>query len=137
MCLDWGPAKSSEALPSSVDFLWVDHDVGNSQEKEDSRMKQSFLRKRYHRLRRRTQLEQLKASIKPLPAAWPPASKSPVGTSTENKCNDLRKPTARVIRGDPMADQISHPPSTRVDNVLPELSRRAKQSMDFYFDYCQ
>lgn len=137
MCLDRRPAKSSEALQPSVDFLWVDHDAGNFQEKEDSRTKQSFLRKKYHRLRRQTQLEQLKASIKPPPTAWLPTSKSTVDTSTENKRNNPRKPTARVIRVDQMGGQISYPPSTRVDDVLPVLSRRAKQSMDFYFDYCQ
>jgi hypothetical protein len=132
MCLDPPLVKSSKVLQRSKDFLWVDHDVGNSQEKDDSRIKQSFLRKKYHRLRRQTQLEQLKASIEPPPIAWLPASKP-----TENKHNDPHNPTARIIRVDQMSGQISHPLSTRVDDVLPVLSRRAKQSMGFYFDYCQ
>jgi hypothetical protein len=133
------PTKDQQVIQNSRDFLWVDHENEHSQEKADSRMKQSFLRKKYHRLRRQLQLEQLRASMQAPPplGAWLPASESIADTASENKNNDQHTLAMRIIRVDQMDSQLHHPPPTRVDDVLPALSRRSKQSMDFYFDYCQ
>ena len=130
----WSPTKGQQEIWTSLDFLWVE----NSQEKADSRKTQSFLRRKYHRVRRQMQLEQLRASMQaPPPAAWLPAFKSTVDTSSDNKSNDRRTLAMRIMPVHQMGSQIHHPPQTRVDDVLPALSRRSKQSMDFYFDYCQ
>jgi hypothetical protein len=140
----WSPAvdspQSQQAAQSSSDFLWVDYRDGKSQDAEVSRTTQAFLQKKYHKLRRKTQLQELKASMKALPPA-----QSTLPSVSETRTEDLsekEKPNLTKVAGYQILIheddyQMHHSPQTKVENILPSVSRRSKQSVDFYFDYCE
>lgn len=140
----WRPAvdssQSQQAGQSSSDFFWVDYGDGKSADAEISRTTQAFLQKKYHKLRRKTQLQELKASMKALPPAQstlPSVSKTRTKDSSEKGILNLTEVAAYqiLIREDDY--RIHHSPKTTVENILPSVSRRSKHSVDFYFDYCE
>lgn len=132
--------QSQQAVQSSSDFFWVDYGDGKPQDAEVSRTTQAFLQKKYHKLRRKTQLQELKASIKalphaqsPLPSAWVTASED----SSEKENPELREVAAYQILIHEDDYRMHLTPQTKVESILPSVSRRSKQSVDFYFDYCE
>jgi hypothetical protein len=139
----WSPAvdspQSQQAAQSSSDFLWVDYGDGKSQDAEVSRTTQAFLQKKYHKLRRKIQLQELKASMKALPPAQstlPSVSETRTGDLSEKQKPNLAKVARYQILIHEDDYRMHHSPQTKVENILPSVSRRSKQSVDFYFDYC-
>lgn len=138
----WSPAlqspQSREAVQSSSDFLWVDYGDGKSQDAAVARTTQAFLQKKYHKLRRKTQLQELKASMKALPPLrFLPPSTSRTDDSTEKENKDLSEVGALQVLIDQNNYRMHESLQVKVEDILPSLSRRSKQSVDFYFDYCE
>jgi hypothetical protein len=103
---------------------------GKSQNAAVARTTQAFLQTKYHKMRRKTQLQQLKASMKALPPLpSPPATTSKDETSVEKDDHQLT-----VIQNNNRVHQCLQP---KVEDILPAASVRVKQSVDFYFDYCE
>lgn len=132
--------QSQQAVQSSSNFFWVDYGDGKSQDAEVSRTTQAFLQKKYHKLRRKTQLQELKASMKALPPAQSTLAsvwKTRSGGSSEKEEPNLTEVAAYQILIHEDDYRMHHIPQTKVENILPSVSRRSKQSVDFYFDYCE
>lgn len=129
----WRPApdsQSQEGARSSTEFLWVDCQEGKSQNAAVARTTQAFLQTKYHKRRRKTQLQQLKASMK----ALPPLQSPPVTTSTDETSLEKDDYQLAVIRSN---NRVHQCPQPKVEDILPAVSVRVKQSVDFYFDYCE
>ncbi|CEJ56777.1 hypothetical protein PMG11_02975 [Penicillium brasilianum] len=127
----WRPApdsQSHEGARSSTEFLWVDCQEGKSQNAAVARTTQAFLQTKYHKMRRKTQLQQLKASMK----ALPPLQSPPVTTSTDETFLEKDDYQLAVIQSNNRVHQCLQP---KVEDILPAVSVRVKQSVDFYFDY--
>ncbi|KAL3470432.1 hypothetical protein BJX99DRAFT_264239 [Aspergillus californicus] len=56
----------TESVSNAGKFMWVDRDK-KSQDRDAFNAKQSFIRARYHRRKRETQLQNLKSSMRPFP----------------------------------------------------------------------
>ncbi|GLI81669.1 hypothetical protein PoHVEF18_010056 [Penicillium ochrochloron] len=139
----WSPApnapQSRQVVQSaSTDFLWVDCHDGKSQDGGVARTTQAFLQTKYHKQRRKTQLQQLKASMKALPPARSPPVATP-GTDNPSEKEDQDVDEERALQL--FINQNDHPMhnslKSKVDDIIPVTSQRLKQSADFYFDYCE
>ncbi|KAF3386362.1 hypothetical protein F1880_001391 [Penicillium rolfsii] len=137
----WSPAanapRSRQVVPSAeADFLWVDCHDGKSQDGGVARTTQAFLQKKYHKQRRKTKLQQLKASMKALPPVQSPPF-SPPGTenSSERENQDVDQEQAHQLFSSQHNRQIHHSLHTKVVDIIPVTSQRLIQSADFYFDY--
>lgn len=129
----WRPAPDSQPQQgpqSSTEFLWVDCQDGKSQGAAVARNTQAFLQTKYHKMRRKTQLQQLKASMKALPP-----SQSPSASTSRNE--DSLEEDDRQLTVIPKNHQIYLPLQPKVEDILSVVSPRVKQSVDFYFDYCE
>ncbi|KAJ5390991.1 uncharacterized protein N7496_002059 [Penicillium cataractarum] len=127
----WRPAPDSQpqqGAQSSSEFLWVDCQDGKSQDAAVARNAQAFLQTKYHKMRRQAQLQQLKASMKALPPSKSPSASTPKNETSSEK--DDRQLT--VIQKDHRVHRSLQP---KVEDILPVVSPRVKQSVDFYFDY--
>lgn len=130
--------QSRQVLQSaSADFLWVDCHDGKSQDGGVARSTQAFLQTKYHKQRRKTQLQQLKASMKALPPARSPPV-SPLGTENlSEKEEDVDEERAHQLLIHQNDHRMHHSLQLKVEDIIPVTSQRLKQSPDFYFDYCE
>ena len=129
----WRPAPDSQpqqGAQSSSEFLWVDCQDGKSQDAAVARNAQAFLQTKYHKMRRQAQLQQLKASMKALPPSKSPSASTPRNENSSEK-HDRQ---LLVIQKDHRVHRSLQP---KVEDILPVVSPRVKQSVDFYFDYCE
>jgi hypothetical protein len=141
----WSPALDSaqtqQAAQSSSDFLWVDCQDGKSQDAGVARTTQAFLQTKYHKLRRKTQLQQLKASMKALPSLrppLPPASETDTSSQKEYKEDCIMtKAGSHQLPIKPNDRRMHQSLQLKVEDILPAVSPRVRQSVDFYFDYCK
>ncbi|KAJ5832564.1 hypothetical protein N7474_000875 [Penicillium riverlandense] len=101
---------------TSTDFLWVGPDE-DPQDRTAARAKQAFIRTRYHRRKKETQLQNLKSSVKPFP--------------TENRL--VRSQEALVpVAYTPVLGQATN--LDVLDGVL-SLSLRTDQNTNLYFHH--
>jgi hypothetical protein len=139
----WSPARDAPqsrqvAQSSSADFLWVDCHDGKSQDGGVARTTQAFLQTKYHKQRRKTQLLQLKASMKALPPARsPPVSTPGAENPSEKEDQDANEEKTHHLLINQDVHRMHHPLQAKVEDIIPVTSQRLKQSADFYFDYCE
>ena len=134
------PPQSQQAARSSSDFFWIDYGDGKSPDAEVSRTTQAFLQKKYHKLRRKTQLQELKASMKALPPAQstlPSVSETGTEDSPEKEILNMNEVAAYQILICEDDYRMHRSPQTKVEKILPSVARRSKHRVDFYFDYCE
>jgi hypothetical protein len=139
----WRPAPNAPqsrqvAQSASTDFLWVDCHDGKSQDGGVARTTQAFLQTKYHKQRRKTQLQQLKASMKALPPARSPPVSTPGTESTlEKEDQDVDEERAHQLLIHQNDHRMHNSLQSKVEDLIPVTSQRLKQSADFYFDYCE
>ncbi|KAJ5669892.1 hypothetical protein N7462_010962 [Penicillium macrosclerotiorum] len=124
-------AATENQTVRTADFLWIDYQEGNSQDRELTRSKHAFIRTRHHRLRKDTQMQHFRASVQARPVDHPSPS------STNNLIQ--KQPQGNV--GNDGNDEVSRASlqiyglEAGVLDGFPSLASGTRQNPNIYFHH--